>query len=353
MMPEEWPIAPPAAGKPTSPARDAGRGRLGTVRVDFFLDPDQRLTEQERALMTAMLHCLVGDVADEVRSSLPDGVSAANDESNLALIEGLTRARLLDHPTLMALLLRRADEERISSAARARGGRREARVLQGLVSHESGAVSAAAMALILARGRRRDRFGQCLLNFDDLPSDVAEVLAHSVAAGLRHDLAAVRGVAEADRMLASAAANVIGKHDRESGLDSLTAELTRILDEEGALGHDLIVAAGAEGEMSFVAQVLSRRAGLASDVAMDELLSGSERRAMALLRMADVPREVAASLLAGIGDLLGLDDVGSAISIFDRLDAGEVETARSWLATGGDYKAAAVALENGNGKRAL
>ena len=55
MMPEEWPIAAPAADG-NAPARLAGRGRLSTVRRDFFLDPAKRLTEQERALMTAMLH---------------------------------------------------------------------------------------------------------------------------------------------------------------------------------------------------------------------------------------------------------------------------------------------------------
>ena len=59
MMPEEWPIAASAADE-NAPAPMAGRGRLWTVRRDFFLDPKKRLTEQERALMTAMLHCLVG-----------------------------------------------------------------------------------------------------------------------------------------------------------------------------------------------------------------------------------------------------------------------------------------------------
>ena len=94
---------------------------------------------------------------------------AANDDDS-AIVETLTRARLLDDAELMALLFRRADEERIGAAMRARSGRREARVIQGLVSHEDGAVSAAAMALILARGRRRDRFGQSLAGFDDLRS---------------------------------------------------------------------------------------------------------------------------------------------------------------------------------------
>ena len=122
-MPEEWPIAAYAADG-IAGARAAGRDRLSTVRRDFFLDPSKRLTEQERALMTAMLHCLVGDIADALRAALPSGKVAANDEGDSALIATLTAAGLLDEPGVMALLLRRADEERISTAARARSGRR-------------------------------------------------------------------------------------------------------------------------------------------------------------------------------------------------------------------------------------
>jgi len=149
-MPEEWPIAAPAADG-NGLARAAGRGRLATVRRDFFLDPAKRLTEQERALMTAMLHCLVSDIADAIRAALPSGRIAANDEGDAALVAALTSSGLLDEPALMALLLRRADEERIATAARARSGRREARVLQGLVSHDYGAVAAAAIAHVPPR----------------------------------------------------------------------------------------------------------------------------------------------------------------------------------------------------------
>src|SRR5689334_24201741 len=126
MMPEEWPIAAPAADR-NAPARRAGRGRLATVRADFFLDSAERLTEQERALMTAMLHCLVGDIADELRAALPGLATPANDEGNLALIELLSSSGLLDRAGLVRLLLRRADEERIATGAKARAGKREAR----------------------------------------------------------------------------------------------------------------------------------------------------------------------------------------------------------------------------------
>jgi hypothetical protein len=298
--------------------------------------------------MTAMLHCLVGDVANEIRAALPNGVAAANDDGNLAIVETLSSIGLLDRPMLMRLLLRRADEERIAAAANARAGRREARVLQGLVSHDDGAIAAAAMALILARGRRRDRFGQCLLHFDDLPAEEAGALVHVLSASLRSDILNVLSASEADRALAEAAARVLSSHDAGSGIDALTGSLVGLLDEEGALGDDLIVSGGMEGEITFVAHALSRRSGVAPETAMDELLSG-EARAMALLRTAGVSRRIAASLLAGIGDLLGIPDPGHAIEAFDGMSDADVENARTWLTADAAYRAAVAKLDQDHG----
>ena len=340
-MPEEWPIAA-AAADGDSPARLAGRGRLTTVRRDFFLDPAKRLTEQERALMTAMLHCLVGDVAAAVRAALPAGRPAANDDGDSALVTALVGAGLLDEPGLMSVLLRRADEERISTAARARSGRREARVLQGLVSHDYGAVAAAAMALILGRGRRRDRFGQCLVAFDDLPVASAEALVHAVAAGLRRELTVGKSVPRADRELAEASEKVLEERDEERGTDALTASLVHFLDESGGLTDELVLAAANEGEVAFVAEVMARRAGVTTDSALDELLSGNARHVMALLRIAGMSRAVSAGLLAGIGDLLGIGDAGEAIGLFDQMTDEDAEAARSWLLTAPAYR---IALE--------
>ena len=348
MMPEEWPIAAPVADG-DAPARLAGRGRLSTVRRDFFLDPSKRLTEQERALMTAMLHCLVGGVADALRAALPNGRLAANDEDDAVLIATLSASGLLDEPGLMALLLRRADEERIATAARARGGRREARVLQGLVSHDYGAVAAAAMALILGRGRRRDRFGQCLILFDDLPEPSAGALVQAVAAGLRRELAANRGSPAADLELSAAAERVLENRDEERGIDALTAALVHFLDEAGGLTDELVLGAAHEGEVSFVAEVLAGRAGVATEAAMDELLSGEAEHVMALLRSAGMSRELSAGLLAGIGDLLGISEAGEAIALFDHMTDAEVDAARSWLVTAPTSRAALERLGQGRG----
>jgi hypothetical protein len=342
MMSEEWPIAAPAAPQNQAP-RAAGRGRLSTVRADFFLNPAERLTEQERALMTAMLHCLVGDIAGEIRAALPRGWVAANDDDS-SLVEALTRARLLDDPELMSLLLRRADEERIGAAARARIGRREARALQGLVSHENGAVSAAAMALILARGRRRDRFGQCLLGFDDLSAETAGRLVHAIAAALRSEIAATQGAANADSELSSAASHLLENHDPGRSIESLTGTVVALLDDSGGLTDELLLASAREGEVGFLAFVLGRRAGISGVVALDEMLVGKSVPVMALLRVAGFSRELSAGLLASIGDLLGIGDPGAAIGIFDAMGAEEVKAAAAWLSTAPSYRAAVAAL---------
>lgn len=348
MMPEEWPIAAVAADG-NAPARRSGRGRLATVRRDFFLDPAKRLTEQERALMTAMLHCLVGDVASGLRAALPNGGLAANDEGDTALIAELTASGLLDDPELMALLLRRADEERIAIAARARSGRREARVLQGLVSHDYGAVAAAAMALILARGRRRDRFGQCLAALDDLTPSSADALVRAVAAGMRRELASARGVADADVELTQAAEQVLDHRDDERGVDALTAGLVHFLEESGGANDELVLGAANEGEVAFVAEVLARRTGVPAGSALDDLLSGNTRYLIALLRAAAASRELAAGMLAGIGDLLGIEDAAAAIDLFDGMSEAQVHAARSWLLTPPAYRAALDRLGQGRG----
>ena len=347
MMPEEWPIAA-SAGDENAPARPAGSDRLATVRADFFLDSAQRLSEQERALMTAMLHCLVGDVADALRSALPRGRAAANDMDNLALIEVLTGSRLLDEPGLMAMLLRRADEERISSAATARAGRREARVLQGLVSHSNGGISAAAMALILARGRRRDRFGQCLVAFDDLSPATAEALVHMIAAALRGGL----GPAP-DADVTAAMRRVLAERDPSRSADSLIADLVKLLDEHAGLTDDLILAAAHEGEAAFLAHVLARRAGIPAESAMEELLSAKPERMMPLFRMAGASRTLSAGLLAGVGDLLGIDDPAQAIGVFDAMTDDQMNEARTWLATPPMYRSALAALGGKSGERSI
>jgi hypothetical protein len=70
---------------------------------------------------------------------------------------------------------------------------------------------------------------------------------------------------------------------------------------------------------------------------------------MGLLRMARLPREVAAGILAAIGDLLGLDDAARAITVFDGMSEAEVAQRRAWLSSSSAYQSAIATLEGARG----
>ncbi len=301
--------------------------------------------------MTAMLHGLVSDIADELRASLPASSAVANDEDNSELVAELSAAGLLNQPKLIELLLRRADEEQITTAVRVRNGGRDGRLLQTLVSDESAAISAAAMSLILARGRRRDRFGQARVEFDDLPAETAVDLTQIVSAGLRGRLLVSIDKQAADRQLAAASTALLARHDEDKRLEALAAMLVRLLDEQGRLDEDLVSAAAADGEAVLVAEALARRAAIAGEDAFNLLLGGDGDSLMLLLRMASASRELAARLLAGPGDLLEIADAGRAIARFDAITKEEVESTREWLRLDPCYRTALGALGQDHGQR--
>ncbi len=350
MVPDEWPIAAPSDDG-GYPARAAGRRRLPTVRKDFFLDPRDRLTEQERALMTAMLAELLGTIADEIRGSLPAGSVAANDEDSQQLLRQLTAAGLLDHAELIALLLRRADEERIANAIRARSNPRGG-FLQALIADDDEAISASAMALILARGRRRNRLGQPRIEFEDLTNSLATSLFYAVAAALRQKVAGA-GVKDGHIHFGTAAAALLDRRDAAKAAERLVADLVRILNETGRLDEAMLDNAAEEGDVAFLAGALGERAGVSGAAAWDYLADGDDGRLVLLLRLAGVSREFAARLLALLGDLVGIHDLGTEIARFDAIGAEQVQSVREWLQLAPEYRAGLRAMGGDGGDRSI
>lgn len=348
MAPEEWPIVAPPSIRAAYPARHAGHNRLPVVRRDFFLDPDKRLSEQERALMTAMLADLLGCISDELRAAIPGGAGAANDEDGHQLLLQLGRAGLLDDPALISLLLKRADEERIATAMRSRTSGHPA-FLQALVADTDPAVAAAAMALIIARGARRDRLGQPRVQFDDLSDETAVVLTHQVAAALRPRLMANADADEADRKLSSAAESVLARRSADRAIATLTTRLVETLEEQSKLDESALQAAAEEGDLCILAEALARRAGLSADDSWDHLVEGRSGRLMLLLRIAGASRQLAARMLAILGDMIGIDDAGDEIARFDSIGDNEAEHVRVTLRLDPSYHEARRALENGHG----
>lgn len=345
MVPVEWPIAATDEGDGRDPARRAGRGRLRTARTDFFLDPRSRLTEQERALMTGMLADLVNSVADEFRTAL-GAYEPANDEGE-QLFDRLRSAGLLDIPDLVALLLRHAEEEHISAGIRAARGGAKLRFLQSLVSDEDLEVSAAAMALILAIGRRRDRFGGPRVTFDDISAEAATALVNAIAAGLREGLLKRLTSAEADEKLVGAVRTVLAQHDESNRLEARLFDLVHALDRGGRVGEALIRSALEEGEVALLVELLGRSAGIGFDSTW-EYFAGEAGNLALLLRMSNFSRTLAGEVVARVADVVG-SDAETEIVAFDALTDEQVDTARKWLRLDPTYRIAIEKMGRGNG----
>jgi len=333
MVPEEWPLAALTADRPVEPARTRGSRRLASVRRDFFLDPTYRLTEQERALMTAMLHDLVGTVAGEILAAATSRSEAAPDPTSLAAT--LNSVGLMDRELLVGMLLRRADEHRVAAAFAGRAGPRKLPMLPSLVGDSDAGVAAAAMALVVARGRRRDAFGQPRIELADLPPGEAANLAFAVAAVLGDEYA---GAAHA----------AVAGHAPDEALDATVAALVEALDSAGRLDDAMIEAAAEDGEASLLSGLLARRAAISLDTAWGYLIGGQDDGLALLGRMADLSRPTAARLIAEFAALSGAS-VEDEIGRFDSLNESEVAAARDWWRLPAEYRSARTALGLGRG----
>ena len=339
MVPEEWPIAVEPADRTVEPARARGPSRLATVRRDFFLDPVERLSEQERALMTAMLRDLIATLTSSIRAAIGGKLP----DLEPARVEALLNAAgLLDRPQLIRLMLRRADEQRILSAFAGHAGPRRLPLLPKLVSDSDPAVAAAAMALVVARGRRRDGFGQPRVDLSDLDRRDARALAHAVAA-------AISPAAASDGKYANAAARTFDSIKPEESLDQAVEALIDALDATDRADESLIEAASGEGEVALVAQIIARRAGINQPAVWDHLVNAGEGGLALIARMAGLGRRAAARLIADLGSTSGAGSVEDEIARYDGLGADDVAAALMHWQLPSDYRAARNSIGGSHG----
>lgn len=339
MAPEEWPIAVDPADPTVDSAHPRGPSRLATVRRDFFLDPGERLTEQERALMTAMLHDLLAALANGIRAAV-GGKTAEPEVANIAAKLG--RAGLLDRPMFIRLMLRRADEQRILTAFAGHAGPRRLPLLPKLVSDDDPAVAAAAMALVVARGRRRDGFGQPRVDLSDLDRRDARALAHAVAVALSPNV-------NGDGRFAAAAAQVVNAIDTEDSLDRAVESLVDALDRAGRADEAMVETASGEGEVALVAQLIAQRAGINQPAVRDHLVNAGEGGLALVARMAGFGRRTAARLIADLGSTTGSWSVEEEIARYDSLRPEEAAAALKFWQLPRDYRAAVNAIGGSRG----
>jgi hypothetical protein len=330
MAPVEWPIAAASKEEGPAPARGAEGDRLPTVRADLLLDPALRLTEQERAFMTGMMADLVDLVVDEITAA-----GGLNDNGpSRPLFDRLRSARLLDIPELLAVILRRAEEERLCSALRAPSQATKSHFLHALAADADESIASAAMALVLGRSRRRDRFGGPRVLLDDLPAEAAVAFVHAVAAAVGEN----RGD---HRSACRGAQTLLAQHDEGRRLEALGFALVHALESANRLDEHVLRSAMADGEIALLLESLSRTGGIGFDSCWTALHS-TGGLAM-LLRIGGFSRPFAAETIAALGDLLPAGAAGE-MEYFDHIDDLKAGHARDRLRLNPTYRAALAAL---------
>lgn len=338
MMPIDWPNAAAAADHPVANSRvSAGQSRLFAACSDFFMDDTDRLTDEERALMGGMLRGLVEELVDELLTRLP-GLLAARGETERDRVYGrLRRSGLINRPSVVALLLRRADEQQLGGHT----GREGDSFLSTLAGDSDGTIAEAAMTLTIARGRRRDRFGRLGIEFDDLAAEDAVAVVQSIAACVGAAIGE-----EHDQPLADAASKLIAQHDEGRRLEAAVVAMARVLEGAGRLDDEMIERMAGVKDAALLSASLSRRAGIDPDDGW-ALLTGGEP--MLLVRMAGGRRAAAATIIASFDPARGLGSPERAIDQFDRLDEAATDEARRWFRLAPDYRAARAALDKHHG----
>ena len=347
-MPVEWPIAAGAADQQVERSRAAGRDRLPIVRRDLFLDDRARLTEQERALMSAMLGALVEQVADEIRLGLSPEVLAHAEQDRDRLVPRLWKSGALDRPALILLLLRRADEQLIHAACRGSRGPGDGGTVERLVGDSDGAIASAAMALAVARGRRRDRFGRLGIEFDDVPGEEATCLAHLVAGAMRQGIEG-KGI-EVDEALAGAAERLLARHDEHRRVEKRALRLAEAIYAARGAEDGFVAALAAEGDAALLAALCAVRAGIAQETAWMLLVNDGARDAMLLARLAGLGRPAAAAMVAALAEPLLWGEPGQAIARFDTPAAPDIDSARRWWSLSPAYRDGVAQTGGGNGQ---
>lgn len=304
----------------------SAHARVAAAIADLALPEAFRLSDRQRFTVSHLLRRLVGDIEDELRSDL--AANFIRDEDS-ALRAALSSASLpiavpvlegggaLADPALFALLLRRAEEHRLSRAAP------EARLLTELAGDEDPAVAAAAVSLLVAESRRLDGFHEPLLASGDLPAEVAHGLVWTVAAALRTYLIARHAVAPAtaDGAVTAAAAALLGRYDEGAGADSLARRLALRLEERALLDDRLLVRTAAEGALPLLLAGLSLRTGLDPQASWQLLSDSSGRGPAIVLRAAHLEREAAASVLLYLADRE--EAVAAQLDVYDALDSAQ------------------------------
>ncbi|HEY0113836.1 MAG TPA: DUF2336 domain-containing protein [Allosphingosinicella sp.] len=280
----------------------SARARLSAAIADLALPEPLRLSDRQRATVSKLLERLLREVEDELRSAVAARLPGDEHQAVRAALTSATLpigAPVLEQsgwvagPELIAILLRRTEEHRLSRLAP------EGQLLVDLAGEADSAIAAQAVSLLVAHSRRFDAFQEPLVAPTDLPAEVEHGLIWSVAAALRLYLVLHQALPApvADEAIGAAAAALVSRHDEGAGVDALATRLALRLHERDRLDDDLLLRVTLEGALPLLLAGLSLRTALDLPSAWDLLSDAGGRGPALLIRAAGVGRKAAAAIL--------------------------------------------------------
>lgn len=321
----------------------AARERFAVAATDLLLPDRSRLSEWQRLTAARLLVRLVRSVEDELRARLAgafeahDSLHAALSSSHVAIaVPILERAQALRDLQLTAMLVRRVEEHRFWKA---HAGEATDAYLFELVRDRDESIASEAMAVVIARSRRFDRFDEPSMGQVELPAELQHKLVWLVAAALRHYIVQQHRLTRVDEPVIEAASALIALYDEGESLDAHTMRLARRLHRAGRLDGAALVRIIGDAILPFFIGGLGLLCGLEQSAAW-EVLSDPEGRGPALLlRAAGIEREEAAAILLALNSRGPLfsdaegDAAAAQLKLYDTLDSASAgEVLRLWQA---------------------
>lgn len=328
-------------------AQATGRDRIRLALIELFLPDGRRLRDVERTVAANLLQRLIATVEDDLRDRIGQRMETRDPVLATALTAGATpiaapmmeHAGLLRDSELVTLVLRRAEEHRLSvdlrvTVARMAGLATNPPLIDMLVDDPDAAIADAAMAMVVAESRRFDRFQDPVLARTDLPAETQHRLIWRVAACLRRYLVDIGRMepGAADREVAAAGQAMLAGYDESGTLEGRATALALLLRAAGRLDDSLIARALAEGHVAFAVAALALRAGVEFHVAWDILFDADGSRLAVLLCAIGMAHEPAADILFRCmpGDADG-EAAAACIEAFMALDQRRAsEVLRPW-----------------------
>ncbi len=275
------------------------RAELSAAARDLALAPDHRLSDQQRALIGDIFAKLVATIELDLRQQLAQQIPAAAAGDAAVAQPRLEAAGLLYEPSLLRLVMRRAEEHRLALIAADGSGdaASSANLLDSLARNPDAELARRAIAHVLGEARRRDRLREPLLPVDDLPEWLAWRLHWQVAAALRAHLLSVVDPVGLARGLEAAVRQAMAERREAQAGPVCARRLAARLHELGALDDEFLMSALAQGQLLLFAAGIGVRAALDHDAVWELVFDRGSHSLLVLLRAIGMPAAIVATIV--------------------------------------------------------